>query len=140
MQPRINYVTLGVSDLERSLAFYRDGLGLRTEGIIGTDMENGAVAFFELNGGLILALWPRTSLASEAKVPLGPVSATEFSLAHNVGSKAEVDAVFAEATRAGATATAAPVDKAWGGYAGFVQDPDGHLWEIAWNPAVVLAD
>ena len=140
MKPRINYVTLGVSDLERSLAFYRDGLGLRTEGIIGTEIENGAVAFFNLSGGLILALWPRISLASEAKVPLGPISATEFALAHNVGSRAEVDAVFAEAKRAGATITAAPVDKAWGGYSGFVQDPDGHLWEIAWNPDLVLTD
>lgn len=140
MKPRINYVTLGVADLERSLRFYRDGLGLRTEGIIGAEIENGAVAFFELNGGLILALWPRISLANEAKVPLGPVSATEFTLAHNVGSKDEVDAVFAEATRAGATATAAPVDKAWGGYGGFVQDPEGHLWEIAWNPDLVLTE
>jgi len=140
MKPRINYVTLGVSDLERSLAFYRDGLGLRTEGIIGTETENGAVAFFNLSGGLILALWPRISLASEAKVPLGPISATEFALAHNVGSRAEVDAVYAEAKRAGATITAAPVDKAWGGYSGFVQDPDGHLWEIAWNPDLVLTD
>lgn len=140
MKPRINYVTLGVSDLERSLAFYRDGLGLRTEGIIGTEIENGAVAFFDLSGGLTLALWPRISLANEAKVPLGPVSSTEFALAHNVGSRGEVDALFAEATRAGATITAAPVEKAWGGYSGFVQDPDGHLWEIAWNPNLVLAD
>ena len=140
MKPRINYITLGVADLGRAVKFYRDGLGLRTEGILGTEIESGAVAFFPLVGGLILALWPRESLAKEARVPLGPVSATEFAIAHNVGSKAEVDAVFAEAIRAGATATAAPVDKVWGGYAGFVQDPDGHLWEIAWNPDVVLAD
>lgn len=140
MKPRINYVTLGVSDLERSVAFYRDGLGLRTEGIIGTDIEYGAVAFFELNAGLILALWPRVSLAHEAKVPLGPPSPTEFALAHNLASKAEVDAAFAEAARAGATITAPPADKAWGGYSGFMQDPDGHLWELAWNPELTLPD
>ena len=140
MKARINYITLGVSDLERSTAFYRDGLGLRTDGIVGTEVENGAVAFFELSAGLILALWPRVSLANEARVPLGPLSATEFALAHNVGSRVEVDAVFAEMTGAGATITATPVDKAWGGYSGFVQDPDGHLWEIAWNPDLVLPD
>jgi len=87
MKPRITVITLGVDDLERALMFYRDGLGLPTKGIIGTEFEHGAVAFFDLQHGLKLAIWPRTSLAHEAKVPLGPRSATEFALGHNVGSK-----------------------------------------------------
>jgi catechol 2,3-dioxygenase-like lactoylglutathione lyase family enzyme len=135
MKPRINVVTLGVDDLERSLAFYRDGLGLATKGIVGTEFEYGAVAFFELNEGLVLALWPRASLARDAKVPVGPRSATELSLAHNVGSTREVDAIMEAAERAGAHVTDPAHERFWGGYAGYFQDPDGHLWEIAWNPA-----
>jgi catechol 2,3-dioxygenase-like lactoylglutathione lyase family enzyme len=135
MKPRITLVTLGVDDLERSLAFYRDGLGFPTEGIIGTEIEHGAVAFFELEQGLRLAIWRRADLAHESKVPLGPRSATEFMLAHNVGSKAEVDAVMEQVRRAGAVITDPPHDADWGGYTGVFQDPDGHLWEVAWNPA-----
>jgi catechol 2,3-dioxygenase-like lactoylglutathione lyase family enzyme len=135
MKPRLNVVTLGVDDLERSLAFYRDGLGLPTKGIVGTEFEYGAVAFFELNEGLVLALWPRASLARDAKVPVGPRSASELSLAHNVGSTQEVDAIMAAAERAGAHVTDPAHERFWGGYAGYFQDPDGHLWEIAWNPA-----
>jgi catechol 2,3-dioxygenase-like lactoylglutathione lyase family enzyme len=135
MKPRITLVTLGVDDLERSLAFYRDGLGFPTEGIIGAEIEHGAVAFFELENGLRLAIWRRADLAHESRVPLGPHSATEFMLAHNVGSKAEVDAVMAQVRRAGAVITDPPHDADWGGYTGAFQDPDGHLWEVAWNPA-----
>lgn len=135
MKPRIHVITLGVDDLERSLAFYRDGMGLPTRGIVGTEFENGAVVFFEMNEGLILALYPTTSLASEARVPVGPPSATTFTLGHNVPSKRDVDAVMAQAERAGATITDPPRDRFWGGYSGHFQDPDGHLWEIAWNPA-----
>ena len=99
-------LTLGVDDLERAVAFYRNGLKLPTEGIIGTEFEHDAVAFFKLNGGsLIRALWPRTSMAAESGVPLGPRSATELMIAHNVDSKATVDAVLAEAARAGVTIT-----------------------------------
>jgi len=133
MKPRITLVTLGVDDLERAVRFYRE-LGFPTEGIVGTGFEHGAVAFFELAGGLRLALWPRASLAHEAGLPLGPRSATEFSLAHNVGSKAEVDAVMEEARRAGAVVVKPAGETFWGGYAGWFQDPDGHLWEVAWNP------
>src|SRR2546429_9935521 len=97
MKPRITVITLGVDDLERSLAFYRDGLGFPTEGIIGTEFEHGAVAFFELENGLKLAIWQKADLADESNVPLGPTSSTEFMLAHNVGSKAELDAVIAQA-------------------------------------------
>ena len=140
MKPRIKVVTLGVDDLEAALAFYRDGLGLQTKGVVGTEFEDGAVVFFEMNDGLVLALWPRPSLARDAKVAVGPRSATELSLGHNVGSKEEVDAVMAQAAAAGAHVTDPAGDRFWGGYAGYFQDPDGHLWEIAWNPAWEVAD
>src|SRR5580765_113057 len=102
MQPRITVLTLGVDDLERSVAFYRDGLGLKTDGIVGTEFEHGAVAFFDLQAGLKLALWPRASLAHDARLPLGTPNATGISLGHNVASRAEVDAVMEQARRAGA--------------------------------------
>jgi len=135
MRPRLKVLTLGVDDLERALAFYRDGLGLPSKGIVGTEFEYGVVAFFELDEGLVLALWPRASLARDAGVPVGPPSATELSLGHVVGSPEEVDAVMAQAVSAGARVTDPARERFWGGYAGYFQDPDGHLWEIAWNPA-----
>lgn len=134
MKPRITLITLGVDDLERSVAFYRQGLGLDSEGVVGTEFEHGAVAFFELHGGLKLALWPRASLAHDSGLAVGARSATEFSLAHNVASRDEVDAVMAQARDAGATITKPAGETFWGGYAGYFQDPDGHLWEVAWNP------
>jgi catechol 2,3-dioxygenase-like lactoylglutathione lyase family enzyme len=140
MKARITLLTLGVSDLERSVAFYRDGLGLPTQGIIGQEFEYGAVAFFNLEQGLVLALWPRTSIARDAGLAVGPPSATEFTLAHNVNSKEEVDAVMDQAALAGATVVKAPGETFYGGYAGYFQDPDGHLWEIAWNPQMVITD
>ncbi|MFI5446096.1 VOC family protein [Polaromonas sp. UC242_47] len=140
MKPRISLITLGVDDLERALMFYRDGLGLKTEGIIGTEFEHGAVAFFELQAGLKLALWPRQSLAHDTGLPAGQANPTEFSLGHNVGSKAEVDAVMAQAATAGATIVKPAQDTFWGGYAGYFQDPDQHVWEVAWNPQWELAD
>lgn len=135
MKPRITVVTLGVDDLERSLAFYRDGLGLATKGIVGTEFEHGAVVFVEMNEGLILALYPRASLAHEARVPVTPPSASDFALGHNVRSREEVDAVMAQAAAAGARITDPARVRFWGGYGGHFQDPDGHLWEVAWNPA-----
>lgn len=137
MKPRITVITLGVDDLERSLRFYRDGLGLKTEGIIGTEFEYGAVAFFDLEGGLMLALYPRKSLALDSTLPLGQTSATELSIGHNVSSKAEVDAVMEEARKAGAVIVKPAQDTFWGGYAGYFQDPDQHLWEIVWNPQLL---
>lgn len=134
MKPRITLVTLGVDDIERSLAFYRDGLGLPTEGIVGQEFEHGAVVFIDLQPGLRLALWPRASLAHDTGLPVGPQSSTEFALAHNVSSRAEVDEVMRQATQAGAVIVKAAGETFWGGYAGYFQDPDGHLWEIAWNP------
>ena len=133
-------MTLGVDDLERSLRLYRDGLGFPTRGIVGTEYEYGAVAFFDLQKGLKLPIWPRTSLAHEAKVPLCARSSTEFMLGHNVASKAEVDAAMARAKLAGAVIIDPAHDTFWGGYAGSFQDPDGHLWEVAWNPDWELTD
>lgn len=135
MKPRISVITLGVDDLERALHFYRDGLGLQTEGIIGKEFEHGAVAFFDLQAGLKLALWPRASLVHDSGVALAPASSSEFSLGHNVGSKAEVDAVMQQAEQAGALIIKPAHDTFWGGYAGYFKDPDQHLWEVVWNPA-----
>lgn len=135
MKPRIKVITLGVSDLERSLKFYRDGLGLSTKGVVGTEFEDGAVVFFNTNDDLILALYPKKSLAKDANIAETTPSPTEFSIGHNVASKAEVDAVIAEAERAGAKIVKPAQDAFWGGYSGYFQDPDGHLWEVAWNPA-----
>lgn len=140
MKPRLSLITLAVDDLERALRFYRDGLGLPTEGIIGTEFEYGAVAFFDLQPGLKLAVWPRASLARDSGIAQGPASATELSLGHNVGSKEEVDAVMAQAGKAGARIVKPAADTFWGGYAGYFADPDGHLWEVAWNPQLELAD
>ena len=134
MKPRITLITLGVDDLERSLRFYRDGLGLKTEGIVGKQFEHGAVVFFDLQAGLKLALWPRKSLSHDTGVPAGKPSATEFSVGHNVSSKAEVDSVMEQAKKAGAVIVKPAHDTFWGGYSGYFQDPDQHLWEVAWNP------
>ncbi len=134
MQPRVTVLTLGVDDLERAVAFYRDGLGWPTKGIVGAGIENGAVAFFDLHGGLKLALWPRRSLAADAGLAPQPPSTTDFSLGHNVGSASEVDGVMARATAAGARVVKAAQATFYGGYAGYFQDPDGHLWEVVFNP------
>lgn len=140
MKPRITLLTLGVDDLEKSLQFYRVGLGLPTQGIVGEEFEYGAVVFFDLQNGLKLALWPRKSIARDSAIPLQPPSATEFTIGHNVGGKAEVDAVMQQAEKAGARVVKPAGDTFWGGYAGYFQDPDGHLWEIAWNPHMEIRD
>ncbi|WP_420473900.1 VOC family protein [Noviherbaspirillum sp. ST9] len=136
MNPHITILTLGVDDLERAVAFYRDGLGFPTKGIIGNEFENGAVAFFDLQQGLKLALWPRKSLASDSGVALHPPSPTEISLGHNVSSPDEVDASMTRAGHAGATIVKPAQPTFYGGYAGYFQDPDGHLWEVAFNPGL----
>ena len=140
MKARLSVVTLGVDDLDRAVRFYRDGLGWRTEGIVGGEFEHGAVAFFDLEGGLRLALWPRSSLSSDTKLVPAGRSASEFSLGHNVATQREVDAVMTLASAAGAHVVKAAQRTSWGGYAGYFQDPDGHLWEIAWNPQITLTD
>jgi uncharacterized protein len=140
MEARIDIITLAVGDLERAHDFYRDGLGLESRGIIGTEFvgddvnPDGAIAMFELRNGLILSLYPRSELAKDAKVPLGPPRTGEFSIGHAVASEADVDALLARAEAAGATLTDRPHDRPWGIYSGYFRDPDGHLWEILWNP------
>jgi catechol 2,3-dioxygenase-like lactoylglutathione lyase family enzyme len=140
VQPRIHVITLGVRDLERSLAFYREGLGLDSPGVIGTEFEGdektagGAVAMFELDGGVTLALYSRTDLAKDANLEFGDSVIGEFSIGHLVASRDEVDALLAQAEAAGATLTEAPHDRPWGIYSGYFRDPDGHLWEIIWSP------
>lgn len=134
MKPSITVITLGVNDLEASLRFYRDGLGFPTEGIVGKEFEFGAVVFIQLQSGLRLALWPRKSIGHDAGLAVGPSSATEMTLGHNVGSKAEVDVVMKQATAAGAVIVKPAQDTFYGGYSGYFKDPDGHLWEVVWNP------
>lgn len=134
MQPRITVLTLGVDDLEAALRFYRDGLGFATEGTVGQEFDYGSVVFIDLQPGLRLALWPRVSIGHDAGIALSPPGPTEMTLGHNLASKAEVDAVMATAAAAGATIVKPAQDTFWGGYAGYFQDPDGHLWEIVWNP------
>ncbi|MGB7568036.1 MAG: VOC family protein [Chitinivibrionales bacterium] len=146
MGPRLNVITIGVNNLERSLAFYREGLGLPSKGIFGTEFQgdekkpSGAVAFFELHGGLILALYPRADLAKDANLPDGTPNATEFSIGYAVHNRDEVDALLSIAKAAGATLTDKAHDRPWGIYSGYFQDPDGHLWEILWNPAFKFDD
>lgn len=140
MRPHIKVITLAVGDLERSLSFYRDGLKLPTQGIVGTEFQDGAVVFFNMNDDLLLALYPRAALAKDARVPASLVSHAEFSIGHIVGSRAEVDAIVKQAAQAGARITDPPHDRVWGGYSGYFLDPDGHLWEIAWNPAWQVND
>lgn len=135
MKPRISVITLGVDNLEKSLHFYRDGLGLQTDGIIGQEFEHGAVAFFDLQSGLKLALWPRKSISHDTGIAVAPISATEFTIGHNVASREEVDALMLQAQDAGATIVKAAHDTFWGGYSGYFKDPDQHLWEVVWNPA-----
>ena len=140
MKPRVSVLTLGVDDLERALRFYRDGLGLKSEGIVGTESEHGAVVFFPLKGNLILALYPRKEIAWDATVRPQPRSSTEFTIGHNVNSKEEVNEVMAQARAAGARIAKPATPTFWGGYAGYFEDPDGHLWEVAWNPQLRVED
>ena len=134
MDPQITVLTLGVADLERSVVFYRDGLGFKTSGIVGEAFEHGAVAFFQLQSGLQLALWPRRSIAFDTGLSEQPPSSTEFTIGHNVDSVSAVDAVMNQAKQAGALIVKSAQSTFYGGYAGYFQDPDGHLWEVVFNP------
>jgi len=140
MKPSITVITVCVDDLERAVRFYRDGLGLVTPGIVGREFEFGAVAFFDLQPGLKLAIWPRKSLSHDSGLPSGPRSSTEFTLGHNVSSREEVDAVMRQAKDAGGVVVKPAQATFWGGYAGYFQDPDGHLWEVVWNPQLLPQD
>jgi uncharacterized protein len=139
MRAKIFFVTLAVSDLDRSVAFYRDGLGRQTEGIVGREFHDevtgadGTIAFCALDGGLLLGLYERDNLAKDAGVAVGPASSTEFSVGVPAGSRAEVDQMLREVQSAGGTLTAAAHMRPFGVYSGYFADPDGHLWEIAWD-------
>lgn len=134
MDAHITVITLGVDDIQRALRFYRDGLGLPSQGTLGSDADHTEVGIVDFRSGLKLALFPRGDLAADANVPAAGRSPAEFSLGHNVASKAEVDAVLEQARNAGAVITEAAHDRLCGGYSGYFQDPDGHLWEVAWDP------
>ncbi len=140
MKPRITVVTLGVDDLERAMTFYRDGMGLQTDGIVGTEFEHGAVAFFDLQPGLRLAVWARADIAHDTDLSVEPGSRTEFTLGHNVATREDVDTTMDEAAAAGATTIKPAQDTFWGGYAGYFADLDGHLWEVVWNPDLLPDD
>jgi uncharacterized protein len=140
MRPRISVLTLGVRDLEVSLAFYRDGLGFPTPGVVGAEFDDGAVVFIELEHGLKLALFPLRSLARDAGVALAASGTPGISLGHNVCSRREVDDVMLRAIRAGAGIVKPASDTFWGGYAGYFEDPDGYLWEVVWNPRLLPKD
>ena len=140
MNPSISLITLGVADLQRALDFYRDGLGLQTEGIIGQEFEHGSVVFFPLSGGLTLALWAQADIAHDTGLRQTPISPTAVTLAHNTRSRDEVDAVMAQAVTAGGRAVKPAQETFYGGYAGYFQDPDGHLWEVAYNPAMLPSE
>ena len=127
MRPRMSMITLGVDDIERAIAFYQHGLGFPLH---GTDDD---VAFFALDGTW-LGLFGRAALAADAGVPLPAASAGTFTISHNLRSPEAVDEAMAQALAAGATLVKAPQPTAWGGYGGYFADPDGHLWEIAYNP------
>jgi catechol 2,3-dioxygenase-like lactoylglutathione lyase family enzyme len=127
MEPSISLVTLGVADLEESIRFYRDGLGLPMQ-----DREpDSDVAFFELEGTW-LSLYPRDLLAEDATVPDDGAGFSGVTIAHNVDSKETVDAVLQEAVDAGGELVKPAADTFWGGYSGYFADPDGHLWEVAY--------
>lgn len=136
MPTKIIFVTLAVDDLDRSVAFYRDGLGWHTEGIVARELHDdvtgadGTIALFVLDSGLMIGLYERTNLAKDACMPVGPHSSTEFSLGITAESQAEVDTLMAKAEAAGATLTAPAHMRPWGIYSGYFADPDGHLWEI----------
>jgi uncharacterized protein len=127
MNPHISIITLGVTDLKRSTAFYEQGLGLEKM----NDLEG--ISFFEM-GGVLLGLYPRDKLAEDIGISDGEVAFPSMTLAHNVESADKVDALLSEAVAAGATLIKPGQKVFWGGYSGYFADPDGHYWEVAWNP------
>jgi catechol 2,3-dioxygenase-like lactoylglutathione lyase family enzyme len=129
MKAKIGLVTLGVSDVQRSLIFYRDGLGFPTHNY----NEGDDAVFFKLEGSW-LSIYPRDKLAEDAQVPAEGKGFSGITLAHNVSSKQDVNTVFDHAVLSGAKSVKNPQEVFWGGYSGYFSDPDGHLWEIAWNP------
>lgn len=140
MEPRFTVLTLGVDDLENSFKFYHEGMGLPSKGIVGKEFEHGDVAFFDLKNGMTLALYSRDNLAWDSHVKKGVPSSAEFSIGYNTRSEAEVDSIMAQAKKAGAKICRPAQKTFWGGYSGYFQDPNGHLWEIAFNPNMIPKD
>ncbi len=146
MKPRLNFINLGVGNLERSLAFYRDGLGWPTTGIVGEEFVDpitgaaGRIAFFELQPGLMLGLYERANLAKDASVELDTPSSTEVSLGYAVAHKEDVDRFLQKTVAAGGVLTKKPHSRPWGVYSGYFKDIDGHLWEITWDPRIPIND
>ncbi|HXS38231.1 MAG TPA: VOC family protein [Flavipsychrobacter sp.] len=139
MKQRINVLTLGVNDLKKAMKFYQD-LGWKTEGIVGTEYENGAAVFFELDNGIRFSLYERKNLAWDSQIKLTPKSPTEFSIGYFVNSENEVEKVMQKAEKAGAKIIKVPQKTFWGGYGGYFQDLDGHLWEIGYYPGWKVED
>jgi uncharacterized protein len=137
LEPRFTVLTIGVDDLAKSLKFYQEGMGLDSKGIVGKEFEHGEVAFFDLKNGMTLALYSRDNLAWDSHVKKGSPSSTEFSIGYNTRSAAEVDSIMEQAKKAGAKISRPAQKTFWGGYSGYFQDPDGHLWEIAFNPNLI---
>jgi uncharacterized protein len=139
MRAKIFFITLAVDNLDRSVAFYRDGLGWPTEGIVGQEFHDdvtgadGTIAFFTLDGDMMIGLYERANLAKDASLPPGPRSPAEFSVGIPAESREEVDELLRQAEAAGATLTAPAHMRPFGVYSGYFTDPDGHLFEIAWN-------
>lgn len=140
MKQRINILTLGVNDLKKSLKFFVDGLGWKTQGIIGSEFENGETVVFELDNGMLLSLYERKNLAWDSGIAQRPESATEFSIGYLVNNDQEVDLIMKQAERAGAKIIKQAQNTFWGGYGGYFQDIDGHLWEIIHNPAFTIEE
>ena len=140
MKARISVLTLGTADLEKSVEFYQNGLGFPTEGIVGKEFEFGAVAFFDLQNGLKLALWPKKSIANDTGISAEGSSEVNFTIGYNVKNQDEVDTIMDLAEKAGAKIIKKAVDTFYGGYAGYFQDPDGHTWEIVYNPELIPED
>lgn len=136
LAPRVNVITLAVSDLERGLSFYRDGLGLPSQGIVGTqylgddDTPAGAIAMFRLDDGLILNLYPRSALAKDAGIDSEEAQGSPMSLGQIVDAREDVDRLLDLARRAGGRVHGSAHERPWGIYSGYFSDPDGHLWEI----------
>jgi uncharacterized protein len=140
MESRFTTLTLGVDNVEKSFKFYHEGLGLSSKGIIGKEFEHGEIAFFDLKNGMILALYSRDNLTWDSQMKKGKPSSTEFSIGYNTRNEAEVDSILAQAKKAGAIITRSAQKTFWGGYSGYFKDPDGHLWEIAYNPNLIPTD
>jgi uncharacterized glyoxalase superfamily protein PhnB len=140
LEPRFTILTLGVDDLQKSFKFYHEGMGLASKGIVGKEFEHGEVAFFDLKNGMVLALYSRDNLGWDSQMKKGVPSSTEFSIDYTTRSEAEVDSIMEQAKKAGATIARAAHKTFWGGYSGYFQDPDGHLWEIAYNPNLIPKD